>query len=319
MSLSRRSLFLIAILLSGAWQTLKATDIGGFALNSGEHFNLPHHRRNFLGLDYSWQSFGFRLPQAEHAKWSYINAQVYSLRARVYLSKSHNLQLMGILPIQQVREFHEGEESRETVVEDIPIMIMGTLWHRHRPGHANRLWLLGAGAQFPVGKHQLLASELISPGLQAERSNGTIDFMVRSRFHVQEKHRGLMAEVAYRYNTCNDNGLRFGNNILAQIRTMVKYDHKEAHFIPFVGLGFELIQSSKWNDVLLENSGGHYSILQAGLDFYEYQHVISAEINLPIHQRLSENQLIMRPQISLSYVYMLGSRHLHFDEHYDYD
>lgn len=295
-------------------QNSTATDIGGFALNSGEHFNLPHHRRNFLGLDYSYQSFGFRLPQAEHANWSYINAQVYSLRARVYLSKSHNLQLMGILPVQQVREFHEGEESRETVVEDIPIMIMGTLWHRHRPGHANRLWLLGAGAQFPVGKHELLASDMLAPGLNPNYSTGTIDYFLRSRFHIQEQHRGLMMELAYRYNTCDAEGLQFGDNFIGQIRGMAKLDHKEAHFIPYAGLTFEHVRPSKFEDQLMLHTGGYYAMMQFGLEFYEFQHVLSAGVNMPLVHRLSDDHLILRPQISLSYVYMLGSRHLHFDE-----
>lgn len=194
-------------------------------------------------------------------------------------------------------------------------MLMSTIWHRHRPGHANWLWLLGAGAQFPLGKHKLLASQLLTPGMNPEYTTGTIDYFVRTRFHIQEQHRGLMAELAYRYNTCDEQGLHFGNNILAQIRAMAKYDYKEAHFIPFAGLGFEHIQASKWKEQILENSGGHYSMLQLGLDFYEYQHVISAEINLPMLQKLSDHQLMMRNQISLSYVYMIGERHRHFEEH----
>jgi hypothetical protein len=290
---------ILSILLIISTLPTFACDMCGCA-NSGSFFGiLPQSHMRFVGIRYRVRNFDSHLNSLLlKTKENYQTAEIWG---RFYPFKK--TQLLVFLPYNSNKQSTlSGKTAQIEGLGDASLMmhynLRNTFWDStsHR---INQNLLLGGGIKLPTGKYQYTdnGEEGANPNFQL--GTGSVDFILNAIYTLRYQSWGLNLDISHKINTENANQYRFANRTNGSLSIFYTKKIKNITLMPNSGTMAEY--SNKDTKAGIKNSFTGGWLMMANVGFEMYYKKISTGINyqLPIIQRLVNNELKINQQASV--------------------
>jgi len=271
---------------------------------------LPNSNTHFIGLRHNYRWFESEHPTLFAGEVP-ITSQEYFHTTEVWgrYNLSPRIQLFGFVPYQYYQKSEQGEHTEASGLGDITLLANAVVLNTADSIYAKTRHTLiaGGGIKLPTGRFdlELTESQVIIPNMQP--GTGSWDVVFNANYTGRYKSWGIGADAAYRYNTENSNGYRFGNRLNASSR--VFYIHTlrswNVQVMPQVGVQWDYA----WHDYL-ENgerntfTGGYFTLLTLGMDVYVNRFRISGTYLLPVDQDFGDGYITNRVRASVGIAYL---------------
>ena len=263
----------------------------------GNYYNglLPHFRKHFIGLRFQQSRLQAHLGPDGRVTYLSSHEQSSVLEAWGGTQLGSRFRIMFSLPYTMIRREAGGVTEKKSGPGDINLVGYYDLLGEKESSKlfTHKLWL-GGGVKLPAGKYNE-EQENIDLGMQNnfQLGSGSIDFSANLMYDVSVKNTGINLSTAWRFNTANQSGYRYGNRFTANL---LVYQHvrlsDRVSVSPNAGL---LLESSgkdeKVKGVGVWNSGGHSESLVGGLEFSFGKINLGANVQTPVAQRIAEKRV----------------------------
>jgi hypothetical protein len=260
------------------------------ATSNGNNWSiLPNLNKHVLGARYTFRQFHSIYPKSFNPELSgrvtSENIQTLEVFGRFNVSK--HLQLSVFLPFSTIQQSSPTKNNRVTGLGDIVFMLQYQVLNPNRchVGNSRHQLRVGFGTKLPSGEFMMNEDRMFATSLQL--GTGSVDFIQNVIYTYRYKQFGMNASLAYRANTVNPAGYRFGDR--AQLSTNFFYvlDVKAVQLMPQVGLNYDYAFFNVRKGKALTYTGGHFVNCTVGMDVYFKRVAISTAFTPAIMNKLN--------------------------------
>lgn len=259
---------------------------------------LPNLNKQVIGLRYAYSNYitttttththmmgGKEMVMTDLGKAGTQTMNTLEMFGRFSLYKG--LQLSVFVPVHVRAEKVDGQMQRTAGLGDMSFLLQYSLLNPLKcNGKETKHQLrLGAGAKLPSGEFKLNSKDLFSSSLQL--GTGSVDFLMNAVYTLRFKKFGFNTTAAYKINTTNPQGYRFGNKFQAGTNFFFVLDVKEIKLMPSVGFNYEHQLKNTNQKLLLDYTGGDYMNASVGFDVYYKQFAFSSSITPAVMNKLN--------------------------------
>lgn len=286
-----KRIIILVLTASVLTSAVHACDVCGCSSSNQFLGVLPQYHKNFIGLQYLYNSFEGNHPSLfenkpdEHSEDYYRTVQLWG---RYNVGK--RIQLFGFVPYRFNRQITDGIESRKEGLGDVSVLVNYLLLKDKATGEWQHQLLAGGGLKLPTGAYTGITAQdkLGIPNMQP--GTGSWDFIANANYTVRHEKLGFNADASYTMTTVNSDKYKYGNRLNAGLLGFYTLQHKEVTFLPQVGFRYEYAlhdyddYARKW---LNEQSGGYLAFATAGVQSYYKQWGLRITCQLPVAQHYS--------------------------------
>lgn len=260
------------------------------ATSNGNNWSiLPNLNRHVLGVRYTFRQFHSVYPKSFNPELSGMvtaeNSQTAELFGRFNVAKQW--QLSVFLPVTSIHQSSLQKGNRATGLGDMVFMLHYQLiYPKHCGDNTNRHQLrIGFGAKLPSGEFLMKEDRMFATSLQL--GTGSVDFIQNIIYTYRYKQFGVNSSLAYRANTVNPAGYRFGDRVQWSNALFYVVDIKNIQLMPQLGVNYDYAFFNVRKGKALIYTGGHFVNCTAGLDIYFKRIAVSTAFTPAILNKLN--------------------------------
>lgn len=284
--------FVLAILL----QQAKACDICG-GINHLNPYMFPHLSRSYVSLAYLRSLYN----STEDGTNSTLVSHTLLLSGQYTINRK--VQLTALLPYHFNQTKVGVSSSGINGVGDVTLLANYNAVNL-KTGAVNHTVSLGAGVKLPTGKYNVAAIEDLNEEA-AKLGTGSLDYLANISYRVSVGNFTAGALAAYKYNTRNNNGYRFGDVLTTNATAVYVINQRDLSLSPYVQVTNEKRYRDAENHVLLNSSGGNALYTGGGLDVSTNKLTVGVNYQAPVHQNLVQGELTAKPKFSARFSFIL--------------
>ncbi len=266
-----------------------ACDVCGCRLG-GYYFGLvPKQQSHFIGLRYSYAKFDAKLNYNSDYLEEESSQDTYSrvdIMGRYHINDQWQVDISLPYLYNNMQGSHQNVNSRG--VGDPSILLQYQLFNTG--DKVLRPWkhalLFGAGVKLPLGNFEKLdKGELINRNFQL--GTGSTDFIITGNYTLRKDKIGLTTEVAYKINTENKNGYRFGNQFNSSVQLFYWLDTDIVAILPYAGAYLEYSDYHQEGILRQVNTGGKAIFGSLGTQLFYRNWTLNALYQSPLYQEFN--------------------------------
>lgn len=279
-------------------------DVCGCGLSNNYMGIMPQYRSNSLGLRYSFsQTQSKHLPSLfEPQTSSKETFQSMELLGRYYLGEKW--MLIGMLPMHRFYKQH-SDEANELLEGLGDVNILANYIALNSGDSMAKLYRhflqFGGGLKTPTGSYQKLSNDAVNPNFQL--GTGAFAAIANMMYTIRRKNVGLTLEGSYLYHFANKNEYQFGQRFTLSNKFFYWKKWRTFSLVPNAALWFDHSAQNIENNDRVSHSGGTLLNLQPGADVFFRKFSISALVQIPIYQNLSNQYVTINNKYFLSLNY----------------
>jgi hypothetical protein len=215
-----------------------------------------------------------------------------ALNLRWFISRNWNLQ--ASIPFTANNERWPDGGKRGAGISDITLMVNRGLIVKDEFNKAVRVFV-GAGVKLPSGwRFRRLEDRVYYFDIQG--TTETLDLLFQTDITLRSGNNGLIANAAFRVNTENANGIRYGNFLNVNLNYFRKFDLPALNMrlLPYAGTYLESFAGRFRHQELEYGSGGTLLFANLGLNGFVGKFAFRPEVQIPVAQWLKGRQLKSR-------------------------
>jgi hypothetical protein len=281
------------ILILASTQITQACEICG--CSTGNYFigPTPQFSRHFVGIRSSVRSFSTVLhhDEEEFSEDLYTTTEVWGgVRIR------RKFQVWGFVPYNINKVISDDGAIRTRGLGDMTLI--GNYKLLDRKGltkdtlsRSHQLWI-GLGTKLPTGAFRPDTAELV-PSANTQPGTGSYDFLCNASYNLLIDNWGYTANLMYKINrTATD--FKFGNRLSFAAFAFYSFTRQQRSFSPNLGLQFENLEPSKFQNQVVESTGGYAVTGSLGAEARLDRVALGCNAQLPVFGSIAEGQTSVR-------------------------
>ena len=271
-----------------------ACDICGCGVGNYYFGIMPQFHRHFIGVRYRFSSFQSHLGLS--ARGLFVTKEQFQtteLWARFYPHRK--VQLLTFVPYSFNSQTDNATTRHLSGLNDIMVVGNYNLLNTTQdtlPHLFKHNILVGGGVKLPTGKHTYSESDQQQvANANFQLGSGSLDFLLNLTYTLRYKRWGINTDLAYKMNTKNADGYKFGNRTTTNIALFYVQKIKQVGLMPHAGIYVEHSrQDVRKGDFVIE-TGGYLVAQTLGLDLYYKRFSVGGNYQIPLKQDLAEGHI----------------------------
>jgi hypothetical protein len=200
---------------------------------------------------------------------------------------NRRFQFSAFLPVNVIRQSSRDDNQRAAGLGDISLLAQYSVLNPLRcNGKKTKHQLrLGFGTKLPSGEFKMDANDLFRTNLQL--GTGSIDFLFNAIYTFRYGNFGINTIAAYKLNTINNRGYRFGDKAQAGSSFFHLFTVQEVQLMPSVAFSYEHQFQNKEKGDVLNFTGGDFLTTSVGFDVYYKQFAFSSSVSPAVINHLN--------------------------------
>lgn len=182
-----------------------ACDVCGGGGGSYNPFLFPHLSRSYVGMNYLYRHYHTHAPDGT------TSTAFSTIMLTGQYKVAERLQLAAFVPYQLGSLQSPTRNKTQNGLSDISLLASYRLWDREGKQLRQSL-IAGAGVKLATGTYTPVSSDA-ALNRNFQLGSGSTDFLVNGIYRLGWKAWSLAAVGAYKYNTANRLGYRYGNQL----------------------------------------------------------------------------------------------------------
>jgi hypothetical protein len=271
-----------------------ACDICGCGNNGNYIGILPEFQKHIFGFRY--RQNGIRSHIGYNGASTYLTTKEtyasYELWGSVKVAKKMNL--LFSLPYNTNTEVRSDKTQAINGLGDVNLLGFYTLVQSNQLTKSNQVLIqsfrIAAGVKLPTGKfnlnNELQQTQLFTLG------TGTTDFMLGGVYEVRLQNTGLNISSNVKFNTENSKQYLYGYKLQSNFQLYQKiFFAEKLSLAPNIGLQYEYTQKDKFQNQIVDISGGYILNSIFGVEFQANKYFLGMNVQLPIRQNIGNGQI----------------------------
>jgi hypothetical protein len=269
---------------------------------------LPNFTKGFMGFRYSASKFSSRLKDSP-SEFSHDSFQTME----VWGGYNHKrLQVMAFIPYVISKKKSDDGVTNSSGIGDLMILlnykILGatSLAQNERTTIRHELYV-GGGIKLPTGANQIdIASSDFNIGdFNSQAGTGSVDYLVNATYNFMWNNSGIVTNVAYRFNTVNNQDYRFGNRRYLNSVYYYTFTKSETKIKPNIGINYQANAVNKFQKQEVEDSNGYNFNSTLGVNILRKKIGFNAMTFIPITQNNYAGQTKMKSRFLLGVTFSI--------------
>lgn len=269
----------------------KSCDACGGSLGNTYFGLLPQMSSSFIGVNYSFAKFSAQMQynskvlEDEYSDDSFNRFEVTSM-----FTLYNRLQASIILPFSFNQMSGSHQNIKDYGIGDPSVLLSYRFFDNSKDDKLsiNHTLLVGVGIKLPFGRFDKQDDGvLVNQNFQL--GSGSVDYIMSLNHTLMFENIGVNSDLSLKFNTQNDYGYKFGNQVTATSNIFWKMKISEAILMPLLGVYFEY--GGIHNDGFVEqsNTGGEVLMSNTGAQILWNNFILNASFKIPIHQRFNSD------------------------------
>ncbi|HNP22578.1 MAG TPA: hypothetical protein PKM63_13670 [Panacibacter sp.] len=253
---------------------------------------MPDFKKKFFGLRYQYTPYETEITgDASQFSKDYY----HTIEAWGGISIGSRWQLLGFVPYQINYQNTDDGEKRQDGLGDISLLanykIFGKMKMNDGKSLSQQLWI-GGGVKLPSGKNNIDPNnpETEMGDVNSQAGSGSLDFHVTSSYNIRFNKIGINTTAAYKINTANSEGYKFGNRFNASSFVFYSSQMHRMTVSPNLGILYQKTAANNFQSSKVELTGGYLAMAAAGVELGFKTITVGANVQLPFSQNFAEGQ-----------------------------
>jgi len=164
---------------------------------------------------------------------------------------------------------------------------------------------VGGGVKLPTGVNRVNTSDpdFNIGDFNSQAGTGSIDYMLNATHSVMWNNSGVVTNVAYRINTANPQGYRFGDRTYLSSAYYYTFTKSGLKIKPNLGINFQSNSVNTYNGDQVEQSNGYNFNSTIGLNVIRNKIGVNGMVFIPVTQNNYDGQtkLVSRFLFGITY------------------
>ncbi len=281
---------LLLLLLSSSFQTLQACDACGCSIMFWDLGITPRFQSHQISLGWQQQSFT-SYSSAESLALGVIGSEerFHQLDLQTQWRLHDRWRLHVALPYSALRRTVDKEEWRQNGWGDPSVLLQyvvldqdekSTISWRHRLS-------AGLGIKLPFGQQPDLSAEEIAQA-NFRLGTGSTDALVYLQYVIRHGSWGLSVDGLLSRNGTNDEDYRYGHRRSGHLNVFAVWATGKVGIMPSMGIYYEGAQADVQRTFYRNQTGGHYTFGQVGVQLFWPAFSASFQYQRPIEQEWAD-------------------------------
>lgn len=280
------------LLVFGSTVSSFSCEICGCGVGNFYMGNLPRFKTSFIGLRYHYMRYQTVLASdpSQFSNDYYKTAELWG-----GINLGSRWQALVFAPYRINRKVSDDGIVESSGLGDISVLAQYSLLHTRTAGTRaaidQQLWL-GAGLKFATGKYHLALSDPDANigDANSQAGTGSTDILLTAMHTLNTGRLGLTNTASYKMNTVNSSGYRFGNRFSLSSAVYYRLPVAGLSVSPSLGLLYEHAASNKYEQAVVDGTGGYSLLLTEGLELNLNRINIGFNMQLPVRQQYAGGQ-----------------------------
>jgi hypothetical protein len=270
-----------------------ACEICGCGNNNFQIGILPSFTKGFAGVRYSASQFSSQL-KADATQFSHDYYKTTELWGGYNFGR---LQAMVFLPYVLSRKESDDGTTVANGLGDLLLLVnykvfgSTSLSQDETTSVRNELYA-GGGIKLPTGVNRVDVSnpDFNIGDFNSQAGTGSVDYLVNLTHNVMWNRSGIVTNVAYRINSENDQGYRFGNRSYLNTAYFYTLSKAGTKIKPSAGINFQSNAINSYSGAEVEDSNGYNLNATAGVNVLWNKLGFNAMFFIPVAQNNYDGQ-----------------------------
>lgn len=284
-------------------------DICGCGVGNNYIGVLPDFSKHIFGLRFRTNSMITHVGAGGLNSYLTTMEKYRTLEAWAGWNIGKNFRVMATLPYAFNEKINQGITNRKSGLGDASILgYYQVVASKKSIGNkllVQSLWV-GGGLKLPTGEYRPQDKSLTNSTANLfQLGTGSVDFSANAMYDIRLNDAGISSSAAYKINTTNGSGYRYGNKLSLMLQGYYKIRVMQKFTVaPNVGIGYEKGKSDYDRDLLVDVSGGNLTSGTAGAEFTWKSVSAGFNFQTPLQQNLAMGIVKARDRamIHLSFV-----------------
>jgi hypothetical protein len=297
------SIFIILLLTTSA---SFACEICGCSNGNFQIGLLPNFNKGFMGIRYSYSHFTSQV-KSDPTQFSNDFYKTVELWGGYSFKK---MQVMAFLPYVISRKESDDGVTVSNGIGDLMLLVNYNIWKSTHLTKSEKTTIMhdlfiGGGVKLPTGVNSVnTTSSTFNIGdFNSQAGTGSVDYMVNATHNVMWNNSGIVTNVAYRINTANPQGYRFGNRAYVSSAYYYTFTKSSFKIKPNVGINYQSNSVNKYSGDQVADSNGYNFNATAGLNVLRKKIGANVMAFIPVSQNNFDGQtkLVSRFLVGMTY------------------
>lgn len=275
----------------------RACDICGCGVGNGYIGILPDFHQKIFGFRYRYNSILTHI--------GVNGARTYLTTTEIYKTAEfwggYNIgtkfRIMAAVPYSFNERSNQGTKGTKNGLGDITISGYYQLLNSRGAISGNKLLIqslwIGGGVKLPTGKYNPSDKSATNENTNLfQLGTASTDFTLNAMYDIRLQDAGLNVSSAYKMNTANKYGYKYGNKFSLNSQLYYKFRIKDAvTFAPNAGIQYERGQRDEDKKFQVDISGGNLLLGTAGIEASIKKISFGGNYQTPVSQDLGKGFL----------------------------
>jgi hypothetical protein len=294
----------VTLLLSST--TSFACEICGCSSGNFQIGLLPNFNKGFAGLRYSYSHFNSRI-KSDPTQFS----NDYYRTVELWGGYSYKrMQVMTFMPYVFSRKESDDGVAVSNGIGDLMLLINYKVWTSARLTAGEKTTVMhelyvGGGVKLPTGINRVNTSNVdFNVGdFNSQAGTGSVDYVVNATHNLMWNNSGIVTNVAYRMNTANSQGYRFGDRAYINSAFYHTFTKSGLKMKPNIGVNYQSNNMNKYSGDAVAGSKGYNLNATAGINVLYKDIGINAMAFIPVSQNYFDGQTKLASRFLIGVTY----------------
>ncbi len=286
----------------------RACEICGCSHSDFQIGLLPSFNKGFVGLRYSTSRFNSSVKDAP-SEFSRDYYQAMELWGGYNFKK---LQMMIFVPYLITKKETDDGVINSNGMGDLMMLLnynllgKNSLSKNEKTTVRNELYA-GGGIKLPTGVNSIDISdpEFNIGDFNSQAGTGSVDYMLNVTYNFMWNNSGVVSNIAYRINTVNEQGYRFGNRTYLNTAYYYTFTKSETKIKPNAGINYQSNRVNIFNGADVVGSNGYTLSSTVGINVLRGKTGINAMAFIPMSQNNFDGQTRLKSRFLIGFTYSI--------------
>ena len=283
-----------------------ACEICGCANGNFQIGLLPNFSKGFFGYRYSASKFNSQV-RNEPSEFSHDYYKTMEVWGGYNIKR---FQLMAFMPYVFSRKVTDDGTTSTQGAGDFMLLVNYKILSaasltKDESGSVRNDLYVGGGIKLPTGVNR------VDPGnpdfnvgdFSSQAGTGSLDFILNATHNVMWNRSGVVTNAAYRINSANKQGYKFGNRTYANVAYYYSINRSALNIKPSAGLNFQSNTINTFQGAQVADSNGYNLSITAGANFLFKKIGFNVTGFAPVAQNMYDGQTKASSRVLLGITY----------------
>lgn len=258
------------------------------ATGSGCNYSvLPDLDKHMAGLRWTYSQYenrNFSLIPEQNGIKNHEMVNTLEVFGRFNLPK--RFQLSVFVPVTFIHQYSTLSDTHDRGLADMSLMAQYQILNpaKFGVGRVKHQLRAGVGLKLPTGKYQSGKKDLYNTSVQL--GSGSVDVLLNVVYTLSYRKLVMSARAAYKVNTVNKYGFRFGDKTDAGVRFSYVVRAGKITLMPMVGTSYTYTQNNYNHRQPVYESYAHLFTATAGMEAYVKHFAFSLAVVPVVYNRV---------------------------------